>query len=267
MERGSGFALSPCLEWIFAEHAQLQDRFADAAAYGFSFGEFWYWRGRDLDEVERSLNRNAISVSAMVVDPQADIASRKIHGAWLSAVEDSAAVASRLSCDILVATAGARLRGAADDGEQLQTVKAALSEAAAIADRHGIRLAIEPLNDRVDHPGTLLTGSLTAASLVDDIGSPALGILLDIYHSHAMGEDVAEVIKALGHRIYHVQVADDPGRHEPGTGTIDWPGVLVALDAAGYDGPIGLEYKPTMPSAESASFTARSLAEARPGKP
>lgn len=267
MKRGSGFAPSPCLEWIFAEHAHLQDRFADAAANGFSFGEFWYWRGRDIDEVERSLNRNAISVSAMVVDPPADIASPETHTAWLGAVEDSATVASRLSCGILVATAGNRLPNGAPDGEQLQTVKAALSKAAAIAERHGIRVAIEPLNDRVDHRGTLLASSLAAGRLVDEIGSPALGILLDIYHSHVMEEEVAEVIKALGQRIYHVQVADDPGRHEPGTGTICWPGVLTALDAAGYDGPIGLEYKPTMPSAESASFASRSLAEAWPGKP
>lgn len=266
MTRGSGFALSPCLEWIFAEHEQLQDRFADAAAHGFSFGEFWYWRGRDIDEVHKSLNRNSISVSALVVDPQADIASPETHTAWLSAVEDSAAVASRLSCGILVATAGNRLPSGADDDEQLQTVKAALSEAAAIADRHGIRVAIEPLNDRVDHPGTLLTSSLTAGRLVDEIGSSALGILLDIYHSHVMGEEVVEVIKALGPRICHVQVADDPGRHEPGTGTICWPGVLTALDAAGYDGPVGLEYKPTMPSAESASFAAWSLADTWPGK-
>lgn len=254
--------LSPCLEWIFAEREQLADRFADAAASGFRFGEFWHWRARDMKEVEKSLSRNAIEVSAVVVDPPADIASPKAHAAWLRAVDDSAAVAEQLSCDILVATAGRRIDRAPGECEQLQTAAAALAKAAEIAGRHHVRIALEPLNNRVDHPGTLLTDSLTAGRLVSDIGSPALGILLDVYHSHAMGEDVAQVINALGPRIYHVQVADDPGRNEPGTGRIRWPEVLGALDAAGYDGPIGLEYKPTMPSAESARFAAHTLADA-----
>jgi hydroxypyruvate isomerase len=118
---------------------------------------------------------------------------------------------------------------------------------------------LEPLNDRVGHQGTLLTSSAVAAEIIDRVGSQSLGILLDVYHSHCMGEDVVKVVRSLGARIVHVQVADDPGRNEPGTGGIVWRPVLAALEEVGYGGSIGLEYKPTMASAESALFATRAL--------
>jgi hydroxypyruvate isomerase len=251
--------LSPCLEWIFSEPEEVEARVAAAANAGLQQVEFWYWRRRDVPRLAAALEANEVGVSAVVVDPQADIADRETHQSWLKNVEDSAAVAARLGSPVLVATAGGRLRGGPSDTEQLKVVSDALAQAAAIASTHGVRIALEPLNDRVDHPGTLLTSSLTASGIIVHVDSKSLGILFDVYHSHAMGEDVVNIAHSLGPRIFHVQVADDPGRNEPGTGHIDWPAVLAALDDIGYDGSIGLEYKPTMASAESVSFATQAL--------
>lgn len=251
--------LSPCLEWIFAEDEAVEDRVAAASKFGLQQVEFWFWRNRGVERLAAALEANGVGVSAVVVDPQADIADRGTHQTWLKNVEDSAAVAARLRSQVLVATAGLRAAGGPDDSEQLEVVADGLSRAAGIAAAHGVRIALEPLNDRVDHPGTLLTSSLLASQVIDRVDSKSLGILLDVYHSHAMGEDVVEIIRALGPRIFHVQVADDPGRNEPGTGHIDWVAVLAALEEVGYEGSIGLEYKPTMASAESVSFATQAL--------
>ncbi len=254
--------LSPCLEWIFAEPEDIGERIGEAGKDGMRQVEFWYWRRRDVSRMADALKTHGIGVSAVVVDPQADIADRGTHKEWLVNVKDSAQVAAYLGSPILVATAGKRLVGGPDDAEQLDVATEALRTAASIAAEEGVVMALEPLNERVDHPGTLLTSSLTALELVKQVGSPALGILLDIYHSHVMGEDVAAMVNELGRHIAHIQVADDPGRHEPGTGRIPWGAALMALDKAGYAGSLGLEYKPTMPSAASVEFTASVLSEA-----
>ncbi len=251
--------LSPCLEWIFAEADGIEGRVAAAAESGMRQVEFWYWRRRDIDRLGAALHHHRVGVSAVVVDPQANIADPTVHEGWLVAVQESSEVAARLGSPILVVTAGLRVVPGPPDPEQLEVVTEALRAAAPIAGGHGIKIAVEPLNDKVDHPGTLLTSSLTALEVVERVGSPSLGILLDIYHSHAMDEDLAAVIARLNSRIAHVQVADDPGRHEPGTGKVPWGEVLASLETVGYSGSIGLEYKPTMPSAESVSFTAQVL--------
>jgi hydroxypyruvate isomerase len=253
--------LSPCLEWIFAEADGIEGRVAAAADGGVRQVEFWYWRRRDIDLLEAALHHHRLGVSAVVVDPQANIADRRTHERWLVAVKESSEVAARLGSPILVVTAGLRLVPGPPDPEQLEVVTEALQAAAPIAENHGIKVALEPLNDKVDHPGTLLTSSLTALEIVERVGSPALGVLLDVYHSHAMSEDLAAVIAKLSSCIAHVQVADDPGRHEPGTGKVPWGEVLTSLETVGYSGSIGLEYKPTMPSAESVSFTAQVLCD------
>jgi hydroxypyruvate isomerase len=250
--------VSPCIEWLFAEHEAIEDRVAAAAKQGLRQVEFWYWRRRDMDHLSKALRDNGVGVSAVVVDPQADVADWATHDPWLANVRDSAEVASLLHSPILVATAGQRVLGPSE-AEQIRAVTDAFRAAATIAADHDITLALEPLNDRVDHPGTLLSSSFTAFDLVEEVGSPALGILLDVYHSHAMGEDVPAVIRRLAPRIAHIQVADDPGRHEPGTGTVPWAAVLNALDSVGYEGSIGLEYKPTMPSAGSVTSSLRAL--------
>jgi hydroxypyruvate isomerase len=109
--------------------------------------------------------------------------------------------------------------------------------------KRGIRLLIEPINTR-DIPGFFLTGTQQAAKIIDDVGSDNLFIQYDVYHMQVMEGDLARTIEKHFARIAHVQLADNPGRHEPGTGEINYPFLYEFIDKIGYTGWIGAEYKP-----------------------
>ena len=115
----------------------------------------------------------------------------------------------------------------------------------------GITLVLEPVNIRVDHPGALLDRTAEAVYVARGVNSPAFGVLYDLYHSTVEGEDVAVELANAGSLIKYVQIADAPGRGEPGSGSIDWTARLADLQAGGYAGPIGLEFYPTIESAKS----------------
>ena len=107
----------------------------------------------------------------------------------------------------------------------------------------GVVLAIEPLNDRVDHPGYFLTSTIEGLDIVDEVGRPEVRLLYDIYHAAVMGESI-ELLDGRVDRVAHAHLADVPGRHEPGSGTLDWQRRIDWLDAHGYTGLVGLEYVP-----------------------
>jgi hydroxypyruvate isomerase len=107
----------------------------------------------------------------------------------------------------------------------------------------GIRLLIEPINTR-DIPGFYLTGTRQALEIIDATGSDNIGLQYDIYHMQIMEGDLASTIERHLGRIGHMQLADTPGRHEPGTGEINYPFLFGFIDRLGYRGWIGCEYKP-----------------------
>lgn len=107
----------------------------------------------------------------------------------------------------------------------------------------GIRLLIEPVNTR-DIPRFYLNRTDQALELVAEVGSDNLFIQYDIYHMQIMEGDIARTIERHLPRIAHVQLADNPGRNEPGTGEINYPFLFRHLDALGYEGWVGCEYKP-----------------------
>jgi hydroxypyruvate isomerase len=122
----------------------------------------------------------------------------------------------------------------------------------------GIRLMIEPCNTR-DIPGFFLNRSRQAIGIIDDVGSDNLWLQYDIYHMQIMEGDLAPTIERLLPRIAHLQLADNPGRHEPGTGEIGYPYLLEFIDKLGYRGWIGCEYKPAGTTSEGLGWAGRYL--------
>jgi len=133
----------------------------------------------------------------------------------------------------------------ADRAAWTETFVGNVRTAADAAAGDGIDILLEPINTRVDMPGYFYATSAAGMAMVEAADRPNVKLQYDIYHMQIMEGDLARRIEALLPRIGHVQLADNPGRHEPGTGEINYPWLLGRLEALGYDGWIGCEYRPT----------------------
>ena len=136
-----------------------------------------------------------------------------------------------------------------------ETFVANLDYAARALKEAGIKLLIEPINTR-DIPGFYLTNTKQAIALIEDTGSDNIFVQYDIYHMQIMEGDLTRTIEANLAAIAHMQLADNPGRHEPGTGEINYPFLFGKLDAIGYQGWIGCEYKPKTTTTEGLAWFA-----------
>ena len=166
------------------------------------------------------------------------------HDQFLEGLTRSIAIAQRLRAPTLIAQAGPDCPGQPRD-EQRDALTTCLRRAADLLAGTGVALAVEPLNTLVDHKGYFLPSTSEALDIVGDVGRPEVGILYDIYHSAVMGEDIASVLAGRMGHVLHVHLADAPGRGEPGSGHLDWRARVSWLEAHGYRGMVGLEYRPT----------------------
>jgi hydroxypyruvate isomerase len=115
--------------------------------------------------------------------------------------------------------------------------------AAAVTQKAGIQLMLEPLNTR-DTPGFFVATPKAGFEVIEDVAAPSLKLQYDFYHAQVMAGDLAYTLSTRMDQIGHIQLADNPGRHEPGTGEINFPFLFRHLDRIGYPGWVGCEYKP-----------------------
>ncbi|GAB3462650.1 TIM barrel protein [Kineococcus endophyticus] len=250
--------LAPNVELLFTEAGDYPDRVRAAAAAGFTSVEMWGPTGRDapakpkdLRALEEALQETGLRLEAQLAEPRTQfMIPPKDHGDFYRGIEEGARIAADLGCPRIVVQGGTGFGGRkrADQHEELAGI---YRRALELVEGSGVVLVLEPVNTRVDHPGTLLDRTADAVDVARQVDSPQFGILLDVYHSRVMGEDLAEELDRAGDLVRYVQVADAPGRGEPGSGSVDWPAVFATLTSAGYDGPVGLEYAPTTDSATS----------------
>ncbi|MCW1408414.1 TIM barrel protein [Rhizobium sp. 1AS11] len=250
---------SACIEWLFAEEGDsFPDRIRRAHAAGLTAIEFWRWTGKDLDAIEAALKETRLAVTSLVAEPMIALTDAANRQAWLKGLADSAAVAKRLGAPVLIAQAGNDLPGLTRQ-EQRRALTETLKAGADILEGSGVRLGVEPLNIRIDHVGYFLDSTREGLDIIDDVARLEIGIVYDIYHSAVMDERTEEVLNGRLDRIIHVHVADHPGRNEPGSGDIDLARRLDWIFANGYDGTVGLEYRPTRPGADAVKAAIASL--------
>jgi hydroxypyruvate isomerase len=235
---------SACVEMLFADEASdFADCIRLAGLAGFDSIEFWRWTNKDIDVILDAVAEAGVSVTSLVAEPMISLTDAVNRQAFLKGLKESVAVARRLGAGLLIAQAGDDQPGLSR-ASQRDALVACLRDAAGLLDGTGIVLGVEPLNTLVDHKGYFLPSTVEALDIIDDVASSAVRIVYDLYHSAVMGEDTASVLNGRVDRLAHVHVADHPGRHQPGSGTIDLRARLDWLFANGYSGPIGLEYRP-----------------------
>ena len=243
--------LSPCIEWMFADdHPDMGDRIRAAKAAGFDAGEFHLWRDKDLESIAKALAETGVKLSAICADPRRSLVDPAQHEELFEAVRESLAASQSIGSPPLIVASGFVREGISDE-EHFAAAVTALTQIAAMAEDAGVIVLLEPLNSVIDHPGMYLVSTPLGLDLIEAVGSPNLRLLYDVYHSAVMGEDMEQVLSGRMDLVHHVQVADLPGRNEPGTGTLDWSAIIATLKRLGYNGGIGLEYRPTLPPKQS----------------
>jgi len=243
---------------LFSE-VDFLDRFAAAAAAGFRAVEFHepyeYESARLADLLRRQGLELVLFNLPMGGDGEAGIACLPDRvNEFADGVGRAIEYAKALGCAQANCLAGIAPAGASR-GILVDTMLRNLEFAAREFGRHGLRVLVEPLNAR-DVPGFLLTGSTDVVALLETVGSPNLLLQYDIYHAQIMEGDIAATIGRLLPRIGHVQFSDNPGRHEPGTGELNFRFLFDRLDALGYRGWVGAEYRPSRSTLESLAWFA-----------
>lgn len=244
---------SACIEWLFAtEEPDVANRVRAAKAAGLDAVEFWRFSNKDGDAIKLALDETGLTLAGILCEPITPLTNPEAHAGFLDGVRTSLAAAQQLGAKVIIAQAGDVQHGVARAAQHAAIVKV-LKDAAKILEGSGVVLALEPLNDRVDHPGYYLTSTEEGLDIVDEVARPEIRLLYDIYHAAVMGEEI-EVLAGRLDRVVHVHLADTPGRGEPGSGRLDYVERLEWLEAQGYAGLIGLEYKPSGPTVETLRF-------------
>ena len=228
-------------EWEFL------DRFTAAADQGFRAVEFLFPYAHAPEVIASALTRAGLTQALFNLPPgDWDAGERGLACKPERSAEFRASVATALT--YAEATAVKRLHLMSGHGDRHDTqardaFTASLRHACEAAARHGIDILIEPINGR-DMPGYFMNDFGFAATLIAELGLPNLKLQYDIYHRQILHGDVMKSLEALLPVTGHVQTASVPKRNEPGTGELDDGRIFRHLDALGYDGYVGCEYRP-----------------------
>jgi hydroxypyruvate isomerase len=239
------FTLAVCSEMVFRD-LPVVERMRRISALGFEV-EIWDWTRHDLDALA-TLRDEGVVFSSMTGYVSGRLTDSEGADELLATAEKSVPVAKRLGIPRL------NLHGTGLDGHGLPArpepvvtgemwlaARHTLGHIAALGEREDVTFVLENLNTAVDHPGVPFATAADCLALVRAVDSPHLRLMLDLYHAQIGEGNLIELCRRALPWIGEVQVADVPGRCEPGTGEIAFPAVARALAEAGYRGTVGLE--------------------------
>jgi len=236
------------LTMLFNE-VEFLDRFEKAAKAGFKGVEYLFpyaWKKEQL--VEKLSAHGLVQVLHNLPAGDWNAGERGIacipgrEAEFQEGVGKASEYAKALKCPQVNCLVGLTPKSAPADKVR-QTLVANLRFAAAALAKEGIRLLVEALNDK-DIPGFYLVRTADVLALIQEVGHSNVFVQYDVYHMQIMEVNLTKTIQSNLDKIAHIQIADNPGRNEPGTGEINFNNLFKSIDAAGYKGWIGCEYKP-----------------------
>lgn len=242
---------SLCIETIFTE-APFEERFAMARAAGFEYVEFWSWQDKDVKEIKKLCEQNELKVASFSGDQHYSLIDKSHLEDYIQFIEASLDTAKYLNCQHLVIHSNAlgemgivlNHYKELSNFEKFGTMLKILQALKPIAEQANITLVLEALNTKVDHEGNFLASTKMAAEAIRWVGSKRIKVLYDVYHMQIMEGNLIQTLNQYFDAIDYVHIADVPGRHEPGTGEINFTAVIETLRSLKYKGIIGFELFP-----------------------
>lgn len=242
------------LSLLFHEHP-LIERFARARDAGFSAVELWWPSGENLGDVERAAVGAGLDVVLVNFDAgdmrrgdRGLLSDPSRHTTFRGNVPIALELAERLGCTQLNALVGVQLPGHTRD-DQLALARDNVTWAAEQAAARGATILIEAVNT-IENGPYLLHTTKQAAAFVRSVARGNVRLQYDVYHMQRMEGNIVATLRDHIGEIAHVQIADSPGRGEPGTGEIRFPYIFEQLEALNYQGYVGLEYRPSSGNTE-----------------
>ena len=255
--------LAANLSMMFNE-VDMLDRFYAAAKAGFKGVEYLFPYDFPAEQIKERLDNNDLTQVLFDLPAGDWDGGERGLGALPGRVNEfrdgvgkAIEYAQVLDCGLLTCLAGIPPEGT-DPELATQTLVDNIAFAAPLAAQAGAKLLLEPINTR-DIPGYFVSTSGQGISILDAANHENAWLQYDIYHMQIMEGDLAPTIKRLKDRIPHFQLADNPGRNEPGTGEINYPYLFSFIDGLGYDGWIGCEYKPAGMTEDGLNWAAEYL--------
>lgn len=246
-----GLKFSACIEMLYTE-APFLERIDRAARSGFQAVEFWNWDNKDLPAIRQKATACGVEIAVFQGNMGGTLIDAHDRARLVTGISNSLTKAQEagvgrviLLTDELGSDRSVKpLPHQLTAEEKRANVLAGLKELTSLAEQAGVILLLEPLNSLVDHKGYYLDHSIPGFELVREVGSRNLRLLYDIYHMQVMEGNILATLKQNIDLIGHIHVADVPGRHQPGTGELNYRNILWQLEDLGYGGYIGFEFEP-----------------------
>jgi hydroxypyruvate isomerase len=245
--------LSLCLETVFTDRPFVE-RMHSASVLGYPAIEFWDWNTKDLAAIMEKAAQFKLTIAAMSGNRRHALIDPESRTGLMAEMDLVFSVAQQLNCrhlmmlsDVLATDGSAALSPPLPNKEKFESVIEGLRALVHRAADAGVALLLEPLNTTLDHRGCFLNRSQMGFEIIRQVDSPWVKLLYDIYHMSMMSEDVTVEIESNLDLIGYFHVADVPGRHQPGTGKIDYHSIAEWLKRVRFQGFIGMEFFPHGP--------------------
>lgn len=232
---------SVCIEMFWTD-LPFDERIRRVHKAGIGAFEFWDHSNKNLDAIRTVQTETGMAIAGLVSEPGFSLTRYGNIDTMVQGVATSAAAAQSLGGDHLIVTAGNTVAGERYEMTRRRVVRK-LTAMASAAEAEGVTLCLEPLNIFVDHPDYWLTTMAEAADIVQEVDSPSMKILYDIYHQQITEGNIIANLEKYAPLIGHIHVAGVPGRGRLVGGDLDYRAIFAAIESIDYAGYVGLEYR------------------------